>query len=214
MKSTQQLIGQRFGRAVVLECAGKDKKRNVLWRLKCDCGTIFVTRGSSLLSGTTKSCGCLVKDRGETWRKNISEAKKTHGFSHDPELKPTWVSWSMMTQRCFNPKRKQYEDYGGRGIKPCAFVAASPANVVSLIGKRHGNLQIDRIENNGGYTCGQCAECQANGWAFNIQWSDRLRQGTNKRNNVRLEYQGESMTRREWSEKLGKTIGWVRHNIG
>lgn len=212
MKSTQQLIGQRFGRAVVLECAGKDKRRNVLWLCKCDCGKEFVTRGSSLLSGTTKSCGCLVHDsiaKKEASRKT-GKANATHGLSRTP----TWSSWSMLMQRCFNPKRKDYKDWGGRGIKPCAFIKEGPQSVIAIIGERPDGMTIDRIDNDGGYTCGSCQECMAHGWLMNIQWETLVNQQRNKRTTLRIEHDGKSMTRREWSEKLGKTIGWVRHNIG
>ena len=52
------LEGKRFGRLVVLSCAGRDKKNNSLWDCKCDCGGGTVTRGFMLKSGRTKSCGC------------------------------------------------------------------------------------------------------------------------------------------------------------
>lgn len=54
------LIGQRFGRLVVLEEAGRDKWGSTMWRCRCGCGAIKVVRGSSLRGGLTRSCGCLI----------------------------------------------------------------------------------------------------------------------------------------------------------
>jgi hypothetical protein len=95
------------------------------------------------------------------------------------------------------------------------FIKETPANVVALIGERPSRrMQIDRKDNNLGYTCGQCAECLAKMWPLNIQWSNRMNQNRNKRNNVRFEYQGFVGTRGEIAEKFGKSFGWVRYNIG
>jgi len=211
MQSHQQLVGAPpFGRLTVLECAGKDKGRNVIWRCQCACGRVVVVRGCGLLDGTTRSCGCLQRETATKQAELMGKANATHGLSRTP----TWVSWSMMMQRCTNPKRKDFKDWGGRGIKPCRFVAESPTNVIALIGERPNDLQIDRINNDSGYTCGQCEECKQHGWPLNIRWSDRLTQMRNTRNTVRLTYQGVTLTRREHAERLGKTIGWVRHNIG
>ena len=52
------LTGQRFGKLVVLENAGKLDGRRYYWKCQCDCGTTVVIIGTSLRSGNTKSCGC------------------------------------------------------------------------------------------------------------------------------------------------------------
>ena len=50
---------KRFNRWLVLEEAGRDKHRNVLWLCICDCGTVRLVTGNSLRTGKSKSCGCL-----------------------------------------------------------------------------------------------------------------------------------------------------------
>lgn len=53
------LQGKRFGKVLVIAYAGMDKKQGCsMWKCQCDCGKVFVTRGSSLTDGNTKSCGC------------------------------------------------------------------------------------------------------------------------------------------------------------
>ncbi len=61
--SKLNLVGQRFGRLVVLKEFGSDKRGNILWLCKCDCGNEKVTRGERLRAGVTKSCGCFNKER-------------------------------------------------------------------------------------------------------------------------------------------------------
>lgn len=56
------LTGQKFHRATVLHCNGRDKFGNATWCCQCDCGNIFTTNSQNLKSGVTKSCGCFRKD--------------------------------------------------------------------------------------------------------------------------------------------------------
>ncbi len=55
----KDLTGKRFGRLVAIEISGKDSINAVLWHCICDCGNTCRTRTASLLSGKTKSCGCI-----------------------------------------------------------------------------------------------------------------------------------------------------------
>lgn len=57
------LTGQRFGRLVVLGLADvPDRKGFIFWRVRCDCGTEKTVMQNSLVSGRTKSCGCLSNE--------------------------------------------------------------------------------------------------------------------------------------------------------
>ena len=55
------LKNKRFGRLVVLRESGKAKDRSILWDCSCDCGKVIKVKSRSLVSGETKSCGCLRK---------------------------------------------------------------------------------------------------------------------------------------------------------
>lgn len=67
------LTGQRFGRLVVIEEAGRNKRKLVLWKCLCDCSKEVVVTTCSLRSGNTRSCGCIVSERaGEAKRKDLS----------------------------------------------------------------------------------------------------------------------------------------------
>lgn len=58
----QNLVGQQFGRLVVLEEVKKEGNRKRFWRCRCTCGRETVTEESHLKSGHTKSCGCYRRE--------------------------------------------------------------------------------------------------------------------------------------------------------
>lgn len=62
MPALIDLTGQRFGRLTVVERAGINKHKHVLWRCLCNCDTEIVAVGNNLRKGNTQSCGCLQKD--------------------------------------------------------------------------------------------------------------------------------------------------------
>ena len=63
--------GQRFGRLVAVECTGKYRGKNLIWKLQCDCGNEIELPVSQFVSGKTKSCGCLKKEQCRENNPNI-----------------------------------------------------------------------------------------------------------------------------------------------
>lgn len=61
-KIVRDITGQRFTRLVALERLERKRGSSFLWRCQCDCGKIVEVSSNSLLSGNTKSCGCLRSD--------------------------------------------------------------------------------------------------------------------------------------------------------
>jgi len=106
------LTGQRFGRLVVIEQAGRDKRGAVLWRCKCDCGNEAVVLGNLLKRGGTKSCGCIS---AELWAVNHLNAHTTHGGTHTR----LYCVWYDMKVRCENKSSRGYKWYGALGVKVC-----------------------------------------------------------------------------------------------
>lgn len=58
----KDITGQRFGMLTVMKRAGTNKYRKALWKCKCDCGRTTVVSSVDLVTGNTKSCGCLGKN--------------------------------------------------------------------------------------------------------------------------------------------------------
>jgi hypothetical protein len=79
MSKAKQLEGQRFGRLVVIERAGSraygEFQRHALWLCQCDCGNTHITTSRNLLSGGTRSCGCLRKENGR--KTGVAQKGKT-----------------------------------------------------------------------------------------------------------------------------------------
>lgn len=177
-KRFQRLWGQTFGRLTVLEFVGKHpSNKTYIWKSKCSCGKETYSTGSALLTGTTRSCGCI--------RFGVAQ-HKTHGMSHSPEYR----SWGRMKKACTDPTHHNYSNYGGRGITFCPRWEKFE-NFYADMGPRPENHTIDRIDNNGNYEPDNC------------RWATPRQQLTNKRNNVRITFKDETMTLMEWSERIG-----------
>lgn len=122
-----------------------------------------------------------------------------HGLSKTP----TGISWRSMIERCYSKTATSYHNYGALGIFVCDFLRASPVNLVILIGLRPDGTTLDRTDNNGSYTCGQCAHCFENGYKFNIRWADRITQNRNQKDLRYIEIKGEKRCLSEWAELNG-----------
>lgn len=88
-RHTKDLTGQRFGRLVVIKQVEKPegrKQKGVYWLCQCDCGNTCIVKGRQLISGNTRSCGCLGYE-------NMLEQGKKLGkwnIEHKGELHPTY----------------------------------------------------------------------------------------------------------------------------
>lgn len=114
------------------------------------CGSIVERKISN---GTkSQSCNCFTKE--------IQKKKKIiHGDALSiGEYHKLYGVWSIIKDRCLNPKYKQYAYYGGRGIIICeewknSFIIFKNW---SLNNGYRPNLCIDRIDFNGNYTPSNC----------------------------------------------------------
>lgn len=165
MTTLIDLTGQRFGRLVVLSRAENGPRNAPYWNVRCDCGTERVTRGASLRTGGSKSCGCLVKDNNRRRETTHGEAQGT-----DHNATPEYNAWSSMKGRCHNPRDKGYPNYGGRGIEVCESWRNSYQAFLGDVGRRPGpGYSIDRIDVNGNYEPG------------NVRWATARQQVRNRR---------------------------------
>ena len=139
-------VGDRFGMLTVLR-RGENLGNYVAWVCRCDCGNEKLIRGQALVRHATRSCGCLRKQNGKKNKTIIC------GCRH-----PLYKKWVNMKSRCYNPNVHDYENYGARGITVCDEWKNNP-NAFIFWGLCNGwkdGLQIDRIDNNKGYSPDNC----------------------------------------------------------
>lgn len=154
MKMGNNLVGLTFGRLTVIEKGDdyirKDGRRETTWKCECSCGKVISALGYNLSGGRTKSCGCLMKDCGRV--RGLSNKK--HGMYNNPLYK-TW--WSMV-DRATNPHNKRHERYYDRGITVCDEWLKDPVNFCEWSVKNgwEPGLQLDRIDNDRGYSPDNC----------------------------------------------------------
>jgi hypothetical protein len=205
------LEGHRFGRLTVVEFSGVIERprksgrtdKEYMWSCKCDCGTMTVARGCNLRSGNTQSCGCLQK---ELTSERDRDRNLTHGQAHTP----LYARWNMVKARCLNTKNKAYPNYGGRGIRICQRYASSFEALRDDLGDLpFDGATIDRRD----YSCGQCPECQENGWAFNLRYADRTEQARNRRSTQFLTFDGKTLPVTEWAELQGIDYHTIRYRL-
>ena len=60
--ATKDLTGKVFGRLTVIEPAGKSNDNHIIWKCECSCGNLCEVNSHLLLSGGTRSCGCLKRE--------------------------------------------------------------------------------------------------------------------------------------------------------
>jgi hypothetical protein len=69
-RTQKDLSGQRFGNLIAIKPTAARRQKKVIWECLCDCGkTVFVSC-TDLLTGNTRSCGCLLTKNQPTMIKN------------------------------------------------------------------------------------------------------------------------------------------------
>lgn len=127
--------------------SSKEKKRYGIY--KCVCGNKFKTQTQGVKNKRTKSCGCLQK---KITAENNKKTKTTHGL-YNTKL---YRLWNGIMQRCTNPNRIDYINYGGRGITVCDRWKNPKNFVEDMQSDYKQGLTIDRINPNGDYNPDNC----------------------------------------------------------
>lgn len=149
--------GKSFSRLTIIKeikshvTSGGNKQRMVL--VKCKCGNTKKVLLGSLISGKTKSCGCLLKEVSIlNGKRNRKHGARVGGVTRDR----TYETWRSMKARCLRKNNHNYHLYGARGISICKRWLNSFENFLEDMGERPKNKTLDRIDSNGNYEPSNC----------------------------------------------------------
>lgn len=102
MGKLRNLTGQKFGRLTVLKRTENSKSGQTRWLCRCDCGEIVKVHRPHLISGHTKSCGCLNSEKARkrtkgnhpAWKGDDVTKEQIHRWLRSNIVKP------IMCQKC------------------------------------------------------------------------------------------------------------------
>lgn len=176
------ISGLRFGKLVVVRHVETAKEAH--WEAVCDCGSTIITRGTKLRTGIVVDCGCGKKARR-------SAGRRVHGMAETR----TYSIWRGMKTRTCNALNKDWQNYGGRGIRLSERWQSFEAFHADM-GDCPDGLTIERIDTNGHYEPGNC------------RWATMKDQQRNRRNNRLVEYRGRTMPLSQACEEAGSGVDW------
>lgn len=110
-RKPDNLLGQRFGRLIVIQSAEKNKSGRTAWICKCNCGVEKIATTHDLRNGSVSSCGCYLRER-------LCTPRNIYGLPSKTYKKLNRCHFDMV-RRCYDSNAKDYADYGRRGIGVC-----------------------------------------------------------------------------------------------
>ena len=192
MKSKILEAGQKFSRLTVIKLDHIEvKQRKSIFKkvynknfeyylCKCECGNECIVEKSALKLSSTKSCGCLQKEKLEQIHINC----RKHGLSNSR----IYHTWQSMKQRCFDIKDKHYKHYGARNITICnEWLDFTSFYNWAMQNGYNDTLTIERINVNGNYEPNNC------------KWITAKEQAKNKRNSIKILYNNKTYTVKEFT---------------
>lgn len=191
-------VGDRFERLTIIsEVERVNRKRRFICR--CDCGSEIIVFLGNIRTGKSKSCGCFSRD-----------LTRTRLMTHNMSKTRFYKIWIGMIKRIKNPNFKDYEIYGGRGIKICErwikfenfFKDMYETYVKHVEDFGEVKTTIDRLNSNKDYEPENC------------RWATQAEQRRNRRDTVKFkgEVAADASKRLGGSESLVKCRlkrGWV-----
>jgi hypothetical protein len=165
----------------------------------CLCGEAF-TVGAT----TAKKTKTLVCD---SCRNELSSSRAKHRL---------YSKWSGLVDRCYNSASPAYKYYGAKGVKVCdAWLGLRPngerrtadgfENFAADMGLPPPGASIDRIDPTGDYAPDNC------------RWATAVEQANNKRDTIKLTYEGRTLSIPEWTRAFSLPKQWAsaaaRHQV-
>jgi len=144
--------GEKFNRLTVLKLSHSDKRWRKWYLVSCDCGKEKTVMGAAMISGNTKSCGCLAKETKQAKRisKNHSDITAVIlGYKRHAERRGfKWLLSREFIERLIK--------------QDCVYCGSKPSNIKKTKNSIGGGLVysgIDRIDSSKDYTEDNVVAC-------------------------------------------------------
>lgn len=148
----RDLSNKKFGKLIVQKDQYRqrnNKYKNKEWLCKCDCGKEKWVSQRCLITGGTKTCGCLD-------RRNL-------GLEHSLSAKRTCYSHYKRTAKNVNREfNLTFDEFIEITSLNCLYCNSKPSNVKTNRAELKGNYiynGIDRVDSKRGYTKDNCVPC-------------------------------------------------------
>jgi hypothetical protein len=148
-KKFYDLLGKRFDRLLVIEKCSKDIYGKIFWLCKCNCGNYVKIITSHLISGHTRSCGCL--------RKDLMSLRFGEG-----SLNKYYNQYRNMSKRRGLYFELTKEQFSLIVYENCTYCGAIPKIKNYYKNTYNGSFAfngIDRVNNTLGYSVDNCVPC-------------------------------------------------------
>lgn len=143
---TKNLVGQRFGKLVVIEML-QERSNNgkIKYKCKCDCGNEVDVIGNSLTTYHTLSCGCLVS----YWNMYIQQFLEENKIDYKPEY-IVYIGDDYYRYDFYLPQYNLFIEYDGRQhYEPVRFFGNDEdAKYIHERTKKHDEIKNHYCEEN------------------------------------------------------------------
>lgn len=150
----RSIVGNKYGRLLVIEYNEKDNFGKSTWKCVCECGNTVTVGITALTSGHTSSCGCLRKDmcRSSKW-KGVGELSKDYFSTIENNAKSRHLEFNITMEFLWDLFLKQN--------RKCALSGIEISLNKNKRQKIYQTASLDRIDSSEGYT------------EDNVQWVDK-----------------------------------------
>jgi hypothetical protein len=171
---TTSLIGKKINNLRIIDYVKtikiKIKNRKspysqTVWKCQCDCGKIIELKRSNLISGNTKSCGCLLKANYDKLKnKGIQNNILPKGIAALNAYYGNYKYRAKKNKLCFELNKSEFENII---YKNCYFCGTEPNRQFPSNGKLKSRPYngyifingIDRKDSSKGYYLDNCLPC-------------------------------------------------------
>jgi hypothetical protein len=152
-KKRQQIqINTKYHKLTIIDFSHKDKRWRSFYHTLCECGNKKTIMGSAIISGNTKSCGCLHRNKTDKKLPDNLGVKRQIILGYKRHAKERNISFEMSE-----------DDFIFLLDKPCYYCNTLPSNLKITKNCKSGFYYsgIDRMDSKLGYTKENCVSCCA-----------------------------------------------------